>query len=171
MSGIILSEAKLEEWQRESDELSVRLAKLKDRIRVCREILSEEGEIDEQLVLPAPEPDEAFVGLRQGEAMLTILEERGEPLTGQQIREFLAEKGYPIEKWGVRSSYFYAVAKTLVDSGNVVKMDDKRYALPTDPALNSGAVSENAYSQPPSPDPDDEGDWPSPPDPDDDVPF
>ncbi len=61
-----------------------------------------------------------------------------------------------------------AVAKNLVDRGQIAKMDDKRYVLSFDPAPNSGAVDEDTESQPVPPDPDEE--WPPPPPPDlDDV--
>lgn len=173
MTEVILSKEMLGEWQKEAEGLRSRLAQLKERIRVLRDVLAEAGrKSDDQpwLLAPELEPDEAFIGLRQGEAMRAILKEVGEPLTGQQIRKALAEKGYPLEKWGVRNAYFYAVAKNLANRGQITKMDDKRYVLSADPAPNSGVVDEDTEYQPVPPDPDPDEEWPPLPPPDlDDV--
>lgn len=150
MAEIRFFETKLTKWQEEIAIIEqritqdrARLSQLQDRVRVFRDVLQEETQgADEQPERTdhqtdhKAEPDTAFAGLRQGEAMLAILKTMGKPLNGQQIRESLAERGYPIEKWGVRNSYFYAVARTLMERDQVIKTDDGRYTLAPMPERN-----------------------------------
>ncbi len=141
MNYIIITEAMIESWRKEKEELEAKLGLIEKRLQALS-LFSPEN-VAKAPPISTPIEESHISHLSTADAIILSLQKSRMPLTAGEIRAALINEGYPQDRWGKVGAYFYSTLKRLADHKKIVKVGNRYKALPVEHAQAKMGNAEN----------------------------